>query len=257
MTALGHRMEAARPDTVVVITPHGIRADGAMAVSFSQRAAGTLEEPPGTPIPTVAEGASPSNPVTVRVDLSVDQTLAAAIQETAAGRDVPVVAVHYGATSGPHDSYPLDWGAVVPLWFMGARFATPPRTVIAVPSRLLPLTALVRFGEALADAATATEQRVALVASADLAHAHSADGPYGFDPAAAACDEWLTATVKDGDLDRLEHPDMEIVAAGKPDGLWQMLVLAGALRRVPMRGEFLSYERPTYYGMMCAAYAPA
>lgn len=264
MTELGRRLEAARPDTVVVITPHGIRADGAIALSLSESAAGTLEEPPGTPIPSEsgetageASVAPTAQPVAVRVDLGVDAALAAAIQAAAAKADVPVVAVHYGATSGEHDCYPLDWGAVVPLWFLGARFATPPRTVIAVPSRQLPLAALVRFGEALAEAASDSEQRVALVASADLAHAHSAEGPYGFDPAAATCDEWLVAAVKDGALARLEHPDMEMVAAAKPDGLWQMLVLDGALKRVPMRGEFLSYERPTYYGMMCAAYEPA
>jgi aromatic ring-opening dioxygenase LigB subunit len=166
------------------------------------------------------------------------------------------VAVHYGATSGPHDCYPLDWGAVTPLWFLGGRFASQPRTAIAVPSRLLPLDAFVRFGRAIADAATDTQRRVALVASADLAHAHAADGPYGFDPAAARFDDWLADAIKAGDLARLEHADMELVAAAVPDGLWQILVLAGALQRVPMLGEFLSYERPTYYGMLCAAYEP-
>ncbi len=239
-----------RPESLVVITPHGIRADGAISLSLSERAAGTLELPPA------ADGAG-TQPSSVRVAVAVDRALADGVRSAAAAESVPVVPVHYGATSGPEDCYPLDWGAVVPLWFLGARFATPPRVAIAVPSRALPLNAFVRFGRAIADVVAGMEQRVALVASADLAHAHAADGPYGFDPAAARFDAWLADAVKDGDLARLEHPDMELVAAAKPDGLWQILVLAGVLQRVPMRGQFLSYECPTYYGMLCAAYEPA
>ena len=43
------------------------------------------------------------------------------------------------------------------------------------------------------------------------------------------------------------------------DGFYrrQAVMLAGALRHTPMRGEFLSYEVPSYFGMLVAAYAPA
>jgi aromatic ring-opening dioxygenase LigB subunit len=142
----------------------------------------------------------------------------------------------------------------VPLWFLGAHFAEPPRVVIAVPSRALPLEALVRFGQAVAEAADSTGRRVALVASADQAHAHSAEGPYGYDPAAAELDGWVAGAVREQDLGRLTRADMELVRRACPDALWQMLVLAGALERVPMRGELLSYEAPSYFGMLVAAY---
>jgi aromatic ring-opening dioxygenase LigB subunit len=244
MREIGRRLAAARPDTVVVVTPHGIRVDGALAVSCSERAAGVLDDP------IIENGAQRP----VRVELEVDRELARALLD---GTSVPTAAVHYGATSGPHDCYPLDWGAVVPLWFLGAHLTPQPRAVLVVPSRLLPLDALTTFGRVLAGAASTSERRVALVASADLAHAHAADGPYGFDPAAAVFDAWIEAAVKDGDLDRLREPDMDLVRRAAPDGLWQILVLAGALEHTPMRGELLSYERPTYYGMLTAAYAPA
>jgi hypothetical protein len=34
-----------------------------------------------------------------------------------------------------------------------------------------------------------------------------------------------------------------------------MLMLEGALGHDGWRGELLSYEAPTYFGMLCAAYA--
>lgn len=246
MQAMGQRLEAAAPDTIVIITPHGIRVDGALAISLAERGAGILEE----------RATRDGEQMPIQVDLAVDQSFARALAECAASEGIPAVTVHYGATSGPHDCYPLDWGAVVPLWFLGRHFTRQPRIVAVVPSRALPLETFQRFGRVVADAAGSTQSRIALIASADLAHAHRADGPYGFDPAAREFDEWLAAAVKDGDLARLAQADMAWLERARPDGLWQILVLAGALERVPMRGEFLSYECPTYYGMLTAVYTP-
>ena len=46
------------------------------------------------------------------------------------------------------------------------------------------------------------------------------------------------------------------VNRAKPDALWQILNLHGALAGTNLRGELLSYEAPTYFGMLCAAYEP-
>ena len=44
--------------------------------------------------------------------------------------------------------------------------------------------------------------------------------------------------------------------AASIDGLWQVLVLAGVLHRVALRGEVLSYEAPEAYatGMIVATF---
>ncbi len=39
------------------------------------------------------------------------------------------------------------------------------------------------------------------------------------------------------------------------DSLWQLAMLAGALGDA-YDAELLSYEAPTYFGLLCAAYAP-
>jgi aromatic ring-opening dioxygenase LigB subunit len=39
--------------------------------------------------------------------------------------------------------------------------------------------------------------------------------------------------------------------------LTPVLALAGALEVAGFRGEVLSYEVPSYYGMACAAFAPS
>ncbi|HYF77892.1 MAG TPA: hypothetical protein VD973_12205 [Symbiobacteriaceae bacterium] len=237
MLDLGRRMESARPDTIVLLTPHGIRIDGMMCISVSTRAEGDL-----------GRG--------VTVDFEVDQPLAQAIAARSELAGVPVARCIYGASAGPSCCIPLDWGAIIPLRFMGHSFAPKPRVVVICPSRALSREQMVTFGRAIAEAAAESGQRVALIASADQAHAHAADGPYGLDPAAAEYDRQMCHAVEQQDLLSLLQTDATLVENAKPDSLWQMLILAGALQVQPMFGELLSYELPSYFGMMCAAYTP-
>jgi aromatic ring-opening dioxygenase LigB subunit len=239
MEDLGRRMEQTRPDTVVVITPHGIRVAGVMCVMVTERAAGSLDSEHGS----------------IAVDMTVDTDLGFRIVDWATGvHDVPAVTAIYGASGGDGCFTPLDWGAVVPLWFLGARWASPPEIVTMTPSRTLTLQQLYDFGTALAQAAEESGKRVALIASADWGHAHDKDGPYGYDPASAEFDAMVQQVIRDDKLDTLLHTDIGFAEQAKVDGLWQAVALAGALKHTPMRGELLSYQVPSYFGMMVAAY---
>jgi len=62
--------------------------------------------------------------------------------------------------------------------------------------------------------------------------------------------------VKAHDLAALLRMPAALPVEAKADSYWQMLMLHGALGD-GWHGELLSYEAPTYYGMLCAAYAPA
>jgi aromatic ring-opening dioxygenase LigB subunit len=90
------------------------------------------------------------------------------------------------------------------------------------------------------------------VASADHGHRHDPTGPFGFDPAAAEYDARGVELVLDNRVD-------DALALGPlagpayADSLWQLLVLHGALGD-RFRAELLSYEAPTYFGMLVAAF---
>jgi aromatic ring-opening dioxygenase LigB subunit len=94
---------------------------------------------------------------------------------------------------------------------------------------------------------------VALIASADHGHAHDPDGPYGYDPAAKEYDERVVELVRANRLGDLLAFDPAFVESAKADSFWQMLVLHGALDDA-WDVDLLSYEAPTYFGMLCAAY---
>ncbi|MDX6480069.1 MAG: hypothetical protein QOG85_579 [Gaiellaceae bacterium] len=154
--------------------------------------------------------------------------------------DLPILGVSYGGNDPATAEFPLDWGAEIPLEFVRA-----PRVVVVSPARDRPLEEHVKLGRAIG----ALPGRVALIASADHGHAHDADGPYGFDPAAAEYDALLQEILASDRLDFL--PLAELVEDGKADSLWQLLVLQGAVGD-NARADVLAYAAPTYYGMLVA-----
>jgi len=184
----------------------------------------------------------------------MDASLANAIADKANEMDVPVVRYIYGASGGPECFIPLDWGAVVPLYFMGHRFEHKPKLVHLSPMRLLPFATHYEFGRAIGRVIKESTARIAFIASADQGHAHEANGPYGFDPAAAQYDAWMQNVIRSNRLDDLLSADAEVVENGKPDSLWPTLILAGVLKENPMAARFLSYEVNVYFGILCAEF---
>ncbi|CCQ96640.1 conserved hypothetical protein [[Clostridium] ultunense Esp] len=60
--------------------------------------------------------------------------------------------------------------------------------------------------------------------------------------------------IREGSLDQLIHLPPQWVEEAKPDSLWQMLILAGFNEVAHLKGELLSYQVPTYYGLITAIY---
>jgi len=238
MEELGRRVKAQRLDTIVLLTPHGLRLQGEVAIYTCEQSTGSMS------------GAG--NTVTGQV--KCDKELAQAILQETKAAGIPAVGCNYGAMSGPGSDILMDWGTFIPLWFCGMREQQAPQVVIIGPTREIPLEQLVELGRIIARTAEQSGKRVGLVASADQGHAHDANGPYGFHPAAATYDAWMQSVVRENRLADLLQADMSMVEQAKPDSLWQTLSLYGASTVVPMRGELLCYDLPSYFGMLVAGY---
>lgn len=243
MEELGRRMAAAQPETIVLITPHGHRVDGAFSLLNNERVRGELsseEDGSGGGFTLVFE---------------VDKELNAAIVEAAQPLQVPVTRIGYAVPDDPAFWQPLDWGASVPLYFMGGMFHPRPKVVIACADRgNMAWELFAPFGRAIRQAAESVGRNIALIASADMGHAHDANGPYGFDTASAEYDAAAIDAIKAQDPGRLLTFDSAWVQRASTDSFGQILNLHGAIEGTSFRGELLSYEVPTYFGMMCVGY---
>jgi len=240
MKELGRAFAAAKPDVVIVATPHNVHISGAFAVVVAGRVAGSLD---GTPQP-------------VALDAPSDTALAWNLLATLVADGLPAVGVSFGSNDPSTAVAPMDWGVLIPLWFMGGRHEPPLPVVVMAPARDLSAEAHVRAGAAVAAAARASGRRVAFVASADHGHAHKADGPYGYHSNARVYDDLVCELVAQDRLDGLMEIPRALVEEAKADSWWQMLMLRGATGD-GWRGRLISYEAPTYFGMLTAAYLPA
>lgn len=239
MEELGRLFDEARPDTAIVASPHNVHISNALGVIVAGRVAGKLD---GSKSP-------------VELDLPSDQELAWAMLEAMVGAGLPAAGVSFGSNDPGAAVAPMDWGVLIPLWFMGGRREPPIHVVVVTPARDLSPSDHVTAGAAIASAAAQSERRVALIASADHGHAHVKGGPFGYHPGAAEYDALVSDIVRKDRLDRLTSIDPELVENAKADSWWQMLILHGATRG--WSGRFISYEAPTYFGMLTAAYFPS
>ncbi|WP_198849911.1 hypothetical protein [Alicyclobacillus sp. SO9] len=238
MERLGSEMQKAHPDVVIVVTPHGYRVERHIAVSTNAYVEGRLSK----------------FDVEVAMRLESDVQLANKVISNAQTSGLPVIEVCYGSAAGSFSVLPLDWGSFIPLWFMGANWEAPPQVVIVTPSREVGLDNLVEFGATVASTIATCDQRIAVIASADQGHAHLKEGPQGYNPASREYDELVRQAVDRQKLHKLLELDAEFVDAAKPDSLWQIAVLEGIRQKIPMQGHVVSYEVPTYYGLMCASF---
>lgn len=154
-------------------------------------------------------------------------------------------------------SYPLTlaWGESIPLHY-AISGDNPRAVIIAIPRRRhtnLPemQDELTCLGHLLLKTAHNYTGSVGVVISADLAHTHTAQGPYGFHESAAVFDDLVQTWARKpqrqilNELLRLQPTAMACGMAG-------LIVAQTILENVSFSCDMVTYAVPTYFGMMVA-----
>lgn len=242
MRVLAQKMFETRPDTIVIASPHNLRLLSKIAVVISENSSGTLKG---------------SSNRSVALHASCDVEFANSVVTQSKKARLPVVGANYGTAAGFTSDMQMDWGTLVPLWFMLKERRLKSRILIIAPSREIPLRTNFGFGKLLGRLMNRDKRRkFVFIASADQAHSHARSGPYGFSPAASKYDNFVLNAIRDNALTRILSLKPSLIEAAKPDSPWQMIILAGISQVVQLRSELLSYQVPSYYGMACAGFEP-
>lgn len=148
----------------------------------------------------------------------------------------------------PVDDDDLDHGILVPMSFINAR-------------RIVALSVVGRYdthrrlGELLRRCVDQRGGEVLFVASGDMSHRLTVDGPYRFDPNGPAFDRRVVQHLEGGDFAALETIDPALVDGAGECGLRSLIALGAFLgddaRREP---RVLSYEGPFGVGYLVAAF---
>lgn len=140
------------------------------------------------------------------------------------------------------DEADLDHGSLVPLHFILEKPLKP--LLVRLGLSQLDRLSHQALGEQIRNISERLNRRVVLIASGDLSHHLSADGPYGFQAEGPKFDQQVMTILASGHLEDLMDLPEELCDKAGECGYRSLLILSGALKGLSYRSACLSYEGP-------------
>jgi aromatic ring-opening dioxygenase LigB subunit len=219
-----------RPDTAIIISPHGNYLYDAMGISTAPSSEGDLNS-------WGVHG--------FKLNYENDPDLVELIRQETKKKGIPLESI--GQTT-----YTLDHGVMVPMYFLHRALKGVP--LIPLTFSWLPLETHFQFGKAINKACEQSNKRVAIIASGDLSHRLIRGAPAGYDPAGKIFDEQLGKSLSKMDARGILDYDPSLIEHAGECGLRSVIIMLGTLDGLKVTPEILSYEGPFGVGYMVASF---
>ncbi len=220
---LAQSLYLAKPDTIVMLSPHAPMYPDSFSGNIAPKFKGTLKEfgDHGTEIPVKA-----------------DFLLLDRIHRYMRDHNVP-----FTMTS----SEDLDYGTTIPLMFLGKNL--PNIKLVPIGMSGLDAQAHYEFGEQLKNVIHAESGRVVIIASTDLSHTSNSNSPEGVTPEGEAFDKIVREKVLTLDAAGLLAIDANTLEKAKQSAHKPIVTLMGCLKDMNVQTKELCYEAPFGVGM--------
>ncbi len=218
------------PETIVIVSPHSIVFSDAFYIAGGERWHGDLGQ---------------FHAREVSLDIENDLELADEIAEMAERANIPIVYTEQG-TDRP------DHGSVVPLSFIQEQYKG--FKILRISPSFLSNDTLFEMGRIIERAAAHVGRKITFLASGDLSHKLTEDGPYGFAKEGPEFDQAVTKAMAECDFDAFQRFDDAFLDRAAECGLPGFIMMAGALDNYLVKSKFLSYEGPFGVGYAICAF---
>ncbi|NLX70859.1 MAG: AmmeMemoRadiSam system protein A [Clostridiales bacterium] len=216
-----------KPETIIVITPHGPVFQDAISIMSEHKLSGNLAR----------FGAA-----RVAMSFENDLELVQSIMDEAQRLGIPCIGIDRKTAAEYGISTSLDWGATVPLYFVTKQYRD--FRLVHISISFLSYEELYVFGTAIRDAVESLGRHVCIIASGDLSHRLKEDGPYGFHPMGPKLDKRIMELAEAGDVEGFFAMDPVMVNEGGECGLRSIIIAMGSLDGYNISSQVLSYEGP-------------
>ncbi|MCC3863699.1 AmmeMemoRadiSam system protein A [Terrisporobacter petrolearius] len=232
---VGEEISKLEPETVVIITPHGTMFSDALAISNEEHIKGDFSQ--FREFDTYIEG---------RIDKEFNEVLI----DTCNRQNISVAGIDSNILKKFNRKYELDHGAMIPMYFINKYYKK--YKIVHVTYAALSHIELYKFGMAIRESAKNLNKKIVLIASGDLSHRLSEDGPYEYSSEGSKFDELLLDNLQKGDVLSIFNMDKYMVECAEECGLKSVFIMLGAMEGEKVRGKLLSYEGPfgVGYGVM-------
>lgn len=227
---VGRRIGGLQPETIVLLSPHQVMYADYFHISPGNGAAGDLGQ--------FGDGQ-------VRFEVRYDREFVENLCKLADAGDLPA------GTAGERERR-LDHGTMVPLYFVNQYWKD--YQLVRVGLSGLPLTDHYELGRRIRETAEVLDRRIVIIASGDLSHRLKADGPYGYQKEGPEYDRRIMQVMESGDFGELLEFSEDFCEKAGECGHRSFTVMAGALDRMEVEAQRLSYEGPFGVGYGICAY---
>lgn len=214
-----------KPDTIIIVTPHGPLFSDAVAMSTGKNIFGNL---------------SKFAAKQVEMNLGINQPLTEKIMEYSSKEKILTVEITKRSAKKYGIEYELDHGAMVPLYFINRKFSD--YRVVHITYGMLSKMELYRFGMSIRKAVEDSNSSTVFIASGDLSHRLTEEGPYEYSPYGEKFDKEIISLLKDGDVSGIFNMDHTTVEKAGECGLRSFYMMLGAMNGYDIIGNSLAYE---------------
>ena len=209
-----------KPDTVIIASPHTVMYADYFHIAPGEEAEGSFAQ------------------------FGADGVTVAARYDTVLAKEIEMEAGEIGIEAGPVGgrNAALDHAVMIPLHFLHAHMRDF-RVVRLGISGLSPLDHY-NFGKCVARAVDTLGRRAVFIASGDLSHKLTPEGPYGFAPEGPRFDKACMKYLEEGDFLKLLRMERALYEPAAECGLRTFWMMAGALDGQALKIKKLSYQGP-------------
>lgn len=221
-----------KPETIALISPHQILYSDYFHISPGNGAKGDFGR-------FMAEQ--------VKMEVSYDTEFVKELCALADERDIPA------GTMGERDKS-LDHGTMVPLYFVNKYWKD--YKLVRIGLSGMPLAMHYELGQCIKMVADKLGRNVAVIASGDLSHKLTEDGPYGYSKDGPEYDRRIMDVMERAAFHELfDFPEYFLESAAEC-GHRSFVIMAGTLDERAVEAERLSYEGPFGVGYGICTYEP-
>ncbi len=222
MEKLEEEFRKANPETVIVISPHGVIYTDAFSINFSEIYFGNFHQ---------------FGDFKTDLKFSPDLEFIHHFKEKLEGK-LPIVLIK---------EENLDHGSLVPLYYLTKNIQP---KIVPIGYSFLDYQAHLEFGRVLKEEIYLSKKKIAVVASGDLSHCLTPDAPGGYSPRAGIFDKKLITFLKDKNIKGILEMDQTLIEEAGECGLRSFLILLGILEKIKVKPELYSYEAPFGVGYL-------
>ncbi|WP_246565853.1 AmmeMemoRadiSam system protein A [Tissierella carlieri] len=233
--ALSIDIKEKSPSTIIIITPHGPLFSDAISISIEKDLSGNFGN----------FGHSE-----LKFKFENNLSLVKKIINNSLEAEIMVAGVDESFAKRYKVERELDHGALVPLYFVDKEYEN--YKLIHITYGILSPKELYKFGRAIQSAIIDSDEEVVVIASGDLSHRLSNDGPYTYSPKGKIFDEKIIDILKENRLEDIVTFDLELAEAAGECGLRSLMIATGIVDGYKLKSEIMSYEGPFGVGYCTA-----